>query len=290
MSNEGLIIPERSRNIGQFTVGRILPFRKKRNVGPFVFIDHMGPKLIKPGGYLGVDQHPHIGISTLTYLFEGEVEHKDSTGATQNIGPRDVGFMTAGKAVTHTERTPEHLKTEYGFFMHGYQIWVALPKEKEEMEPRFDFVSAEKLPKWEQNGIQFTLVAGQGFGRTSPLPVHSPLFLLELKASEASIFETQSELKGELGVLIVSGEVSCEQETISAGNTIVSENAENLTFTLSNGAHIMLFGGEAFSEERHLFWNFCSSSKELIEEAKLDWEHKRFPKVPGDNTYIPLPN
>ncbi len=133
MSNKGLIIPERARKIGDFTVGRILPFRKKRSVGPFVFIDHMGPKQISDGSYMGVDQHPHIGLSTLTYLFHGAVEHKDSSGVHQIIKAGDVGFMTAGAGVTHTERTPEYLKTPQGYLMHGYQIWVALPKEKEEM-------------------------------------------------------------------------------------------------------------------------------------------------------------
>lgn len=289
MSNKGLIVPERARSIGKFTVGRILPFRKKRSVGPFVFIDHMGPKHLTIDQTLEVDQHPHIGLSTLTYLFEGAIEHNDSTGAHQVIKAGDVGFMTAGKGVTHTERTPEFLKTESGYTMHGYQIWVALPIEKEEMDPRFDFVSSEKLPIWTEDGINFKLVAGTGFNRKSPLPVHSNLFMIEAQSIEESDLKIGDNLQGERGLLIISGSVSCENETIKAGNMIVVEKAESALVKLSQGAHVMLFGGKPFAEERFLHWNFCSSSKERLEQAKEDWKNKRFPKIDGDNTYIPLP-
>ncbi len=289
MSNKGLIIPERSRSIGNFTVGRILPFRQKRSVGPFVFIDHMGPKHVSEGSYLGVDQHPHIGLSTLTYLFEGAIEHKDSTGVQQIIKAGDVGFMSAGSGVAHTERTPEYLKTPEGYVMHGYQIWVAHPKDKEEMSPRFDFIPGQDIPTWKENHLNFKLIAGAGYKRTSPLPVHSDLFMIEVSCADVAQLNIGSNLLGELGLLIVNGTVSCELETIDAGNMIVTENAENTSFSLSKNAHVLLFGGIPFPEERFLFWNFCSSSKERLEQAKEDWSNKRFPKIVGDDTYIPLP-
>jgi len=289
MSNKGLIIPERARSIGSFTVGRILPFRKKRSVGPFVFIDHMGPKHVSEVGYMGVDQHPHIGLSTLTYLFEGAIEHKDSTGAQQIIEAGDVGFMSAGSGVAHTERTPEYLKTPKGYLMHGYQIWVAHPKDKEEIAPRFDFLSSKDLPAWKEGKLLFKLIAGAGFGKISPLPVHSDLFMIEVSCSDVTELNIGKNLQGELGLLIVSGEVSCEDKMIAAGNMIVTENAENTSFSFSKDTHVLLFGGTPFPEERFLFWNFCSSSKERLERAKEDWRNKLFPKIAGDDTYIPLP-
>ena len=174
MANNKMVVEERSRDIGNFVVGRLLPFRKKRQVGPFTFIDHMGPSHIGPGKYMDVDQHPHIGLSTLTYLLEGQVVHRDSTGAVQVIRPGEVGFMTAGKGVAHTERTPLPLRDGQKHAVHGYQVWVALPKEAEEMEPRFDFVPKDQLPHWKEGKLDMTLVAGKAFGRRSPLKVLFP--------------------------------------------------------------------------------------------------------------------
>ena len=159
MANNKLLVDERQTNLGNFMVGRLLPFRKKRQVGPFTFIDHMGPATLGNGKYVDVDQHPHIGLSTLTYLFEGEIEHRDSIGSVKVIRPGDVGFMTSGKGVTHTERTPKNRRGPQEFKLHGYQIWVALPKEKEEMEPRFDFYPEDQIPIWEAGDLQFKLVA-----------------------------------------------------------------------------------------------------------------------------------
>lgn len=287
MSNKGLIIPERARNIGKFTVGRLIPFRKKRQVGPFVFIDHMGPKEFTPNENMDVDQHHHIGLCTLTYLIEGAVEYTDSTGANQVIEAGDVGLMSAGSGVTHTERTPKVLRNA-NYRMHGYQIWIALPKALEEMEPRFDFLSKKDVPIWSEYGMDFKLIAGEGFGKNSPLPVHSNLFLVEVKTNKSGALNLKNHLVGELGV-VVSGTVSCGEEPIEKGNMIVTERATNAEFQLSADAHLLLFGGEVFPEERFLFWNFCSHSKDRLEQAKMDWKTKRFPEIEGDETYIPLP-
>lgn len=289
MANNKMIVEERSRDIGNFLVGRLLPFRKKRQVGPFTFIDHMGPTTIKAPHFMDVNQHPHIGLSTLTYLLEGEIAHKDSTGADEIVRAGDVGFMTAGSGVTHTERTPVHLRTEEAHQVHGYQVWVAMPKEKEEMPPHFDFVSKEQLPNWKQDGLEMTLVAGEGYGRKSPLRVHSPLFILDVIAFEDTPLEINGQLEGEIAIVVTLGTVTDEAETIHAGQMLISKTEDECFIHLAKGSRILLFGGQAFPEERFLYWNFVSSSKERLEKAKEDWRNKRFPKIEGDDTYIPLP-
>ena len=289
MANNKMVVEERSRDIGNFLVGRLLPFRKKRQVGPFTFIDHMGPTVLQPGQNFDVDQHPHIGLSTLTYLLEGEIEHRDSTGAVQIVGPGDVGFMTAGKGVAHTERMPEHWRDGKEHRMHGYQVWVALPKTLEEMEPRFDFVAKEDLPTWEQNGLRLKLVAGTGFGKTAPLPVHSPLFMLDIFAQTTGTLDIKEELSGEIAIVVTEGSVKDGENEIMAGQMLISKTEDECKIELSENSRVLLFGGQALAEERFLYWNFVSSSKERLEQAKADWAAKRFPKVPGDNTYIPLP-
>ncbi len=288
-NNEKLIVEERSRDIGNFLVGRLLPFAKKRQVGPFTFIDHMGPSTLGPDKFMDVDQHPHIGLSTLTYLLEGSVEHKDSTGAHQVISARDVGFMTAGKGVAHTERTPHEMRDGEPFPIHGYQVWVALPKEKEEMEPRFDFVPHAELPTWNEDGLSYTLVAGEGFGRTSPLPVHSPLFMMEINAEKDSDLCIAGELKGEIAVVVCSGQIKDGENTISQGQMMISKTEDECSISLEKGTRVLLFGGEPFPEERFLLWNFASHSKERLKQAAEDWKTKKFPKIEGDNSYIPLP-
>lgn len=289
MGNNRMIVEERQRDIGQFMVGRLLPFRKKRQVGPFTFIDHMGPAEMGKGRYADVDQHPHIGLSTLTYLFEGAIEHRDSTGAVQRIEAGDVGFMTAGSGVAHTERTPEDMRGEDSFRMHGYQVWVAMPKEKEEMAPRFDFVAANDLPRWKENGLDFRLVAGEGFGRRSPLNVHSPLFMVDVLAESDSVFCPADALEGELALVVVKGEVIESDEGIGQGQMLISRTDTSCNIRISAGTRLLLFGGQPLGEERFMSWNFVSHSKERLEQARLDWEARRFPKVPGDETYIPFP-
>lgn len=186
MSNNTLIVNERQTELGNFIVGRLLPFRKKRQVGPFTFIDHMGPATLGNGNYMDVNQHPHIGLSTLTYLYEGQVEHKDSTGSHQIIGPGDIGFMTSGRGVTHTERTPLSQRNQQEINFHGYQVWVALPKEHEEMDPRFDFYPRKDILSWEVDNLKFKLLAGNAFGRSALLQGYSPLFMVDIYAKKES--------------------------------------------------------------------------------------------------------
>ncbi|WP_343486318.1 pirin family protein [Allomuricauda sp. d1] len=289
MSNMGLIIEERSRDIGDFLVGRLIPFRKKRMIGPFIFIDHMGPTELGPHKYMDVDQHPHIGLSTLTYLLEGELMHEDSMGTVQRIRPGSVNWMTAGKGVSHTERTPKDMRGGKTFTAHGYQIWVALPKELEEMEPEFHHIEAHELPQWQDGAATFTLVAGEGYGWKSPVPIHSPLFMVEIKTSDSYHLDVKGNLSGEIGICIVDGSIEACSETIDKGNILVSKVEDTCSITMQKDAHVLLFGGEPFEEERHIYWNFVSSSKEKIEIAKENWRDKTFPMMADDNTYVPLP-
>ncbi|WP_286742559.1 pirin family protein [Roseivirga sp. UBA1976] len=289
MSNTGLIIEERSRDIGDFMVGRLIPFRKKRMVGPFIFIDHMGPSLIQDGHYMDIGQHPHIGLSTLTYLLEGEIMHRDSLGTEQLVTAGSVGWMTAGHGIVHTERSPDHQRNGGTFPIHGYQIWVALPKDKEQIDPQFSYTPGHELPEWQTDSLRFKLIAGQGFGRQSPVPVFSSLFMLKVEASNEASLQVSGELKGEIGVCVVRGHILACNERIEKGNMLVSKEEDMCHITLAKGSLVLIFGGEAFPEERYIYWNFVSSDKSVIEQAKLRWKNKQFKMVQGEKDYIPLP-
>lgn len=282
-------VNERTRDIGNFLLGRLLPVAKKRQVGPFTFIDHMGPSQMGPEKLMGVDQHPHIGLSTLTYLFEGEIEHRDSTGAAQRIGPGDVGFMTAGKGVTHTERSPKEWHDGKIRTMHGYQIWVALPIDQEEIEPTFQFIPKAAVPVLQRDGLTIKVAAGEAFGLRSPLKVYSDLFMVDVFTEEQNTLDLFNQVKGEIAIVVVAGSVIDGEDTIEAGQMLISKTEDECKLDLAENTQLLLFGGQPFPEERFLHWNFVSHSKERLEKAKDEWVNKRFPKVPGDNTYIPLP-
>ena len=290
MSNIGLIIEERSRDIGDFLVGRLIPFRKKRMIGPFIFIDHMGPTQLGPERYMDVDQHPHIGLSTLTFMLEGELLHEDSMGTSQVIKPGSVNWMVSGNGVSHTERTPKELRDGNTFTAHGYQIWVALPKDLEDIEPEFHHYEAEALPKWMDGEAEFKLVAGEGYGRKSPVPVHSSLFMIEIKTNQEYILNTKDTLKGEIGICVVDGSIKACRENIEKGNILVSKVEDSCEIALKPNTHVLLFGGIPYPEERHIYWNFVSHDKDKIEKAKKEWAAKTFPMMVSDNSYVPLPN
>ncbi|MEE1963426.1 pirin family protein [Allomuricauda taeanensis] len=290
MSNIGLIIEERSRDIGDFLVGRLIPFRKKRMIGPFIFIDHMGPTQLGPSKYMDVNQHPHMGLSTLTFMLEGEIMHEDGLGTHQRISPGSVNWMTAGKGVTHTERTPPDLRNGNTFTAHGYQIWVALPKELEDMEPQFHHIEGKDLPKWADATAEFTLIAGEGYGKKSPVPVHSDLFMVEIKSTDEYTLNVNGNLRGEIGICIVEGSIKACGETVEKGNILVSKVEDTCNIIMEPNTHLLLFGGEAFPEERFIYWNFVSSSQEKIEQAKKAWADRTFPMMENDDTYVPLPS
>lgn len=292
MSNIGLIIEERAADIGNFLVGRLLPFRQKRAVGPFVFIDHMGPSALKDYENLDVPPHPHIGLSTLTYLFEGAIFHRDSIGSAMEIEPGAVNWMTAGKGVVHSERTPEYLRTT-DKNLHGFQIWVALPKDMEQSEPTFHHIGAEEIPIWAEGNTQYKLIAGEAFGRKSPVPVHSKMFFIEIKTQTAQKLKIGEELYGEVGLYVLNGKVNIEGNDYGIKQLMIAKNAQLCEFETSDNCTVYLFGGEPFDDERFIYWNFVSSDRALIEEAKVNWKNQNydaFPLVPGDNDeYVPLP-
>lgn len=289
MSNIGLIIEERSRDIGDFLVGRLIPFRKKRMVGPFIFIDHMGPSTVKPGRYIDIGQHPHIGLSTLTYLFEGEIVHRDTLGTVQKVTPGSVGWMTAGKGIVHTERTPEGQRDGAEYPIHGYQIWVALPRQLEGMAPGFSYTAADGLPKWTKDGMDFTLVAGKGYGKESPVPVYSDLFMVEVKSLGRAPFDIAGNLLGEIGICVVDGYIEACGQRVEKGNMLVSKEEDVCSLVIGENSHLLLFGGKPFEEERFIYWNFVASEKEKLEEAKQRWAERQFEMVPGETGYVPLP-
>jgi redox-sensitive bicupin YhaK (pirin superfamily) len=288
MSNISLIIPERAADIGNFMVGRLLPFRRKRAVGPFVFIDHMGPVALKDHQNLDVPPHPHIGLSTLTYLFEGAIMHRDSIGSVVEINPGAVNWMTAGRGVVHSERTPEHLRSS-DKRLHGLQIWVALPKELEETEPAFTHIPASDIPVWEQNGVHFKLIAGNAFGRKSPVPVHSRLYFIEIRSTEAARLNIGSDLFGESALYILKGHIKSNDHIYEPKQILVAKDSSLCEFETAPDTVVYIFGGEPFPEERFIHWNFVSSGKARLEQAAQDWQNGAFPQVPGETEFVPLP-
>ena len=289
MSNIGLIIEERAANIGKFMVGRLLPFRQKRMVGPFIYIDHMGPVKLSERENFDILPHPHIGLSTLTFLFDGSIMHRDSLGNDVEIKPGAVNWMTAGKGIAHSERTPEYLR-DSELFMHGLQIWVALPKHLQQMEPQFSHIEKGEIPAWSQVDLEFKLIAGEAFGKKSPVPVFSKLFMIEIKSKSKQKVNIGEHLYGESGLYILEGAIESEGNIFGEKQLLIANDSKLCEFTIHENSSIYIFGGEAFEEERFIDWNFVSSSKDLIEQAKQDWASQSFPKISGDEVeYIRYP-
>jgi len=222
-------------------------------------------------------------------MLSGQIQHQDSIGTDQLITPGSVNWMTAGKGVSHTERTPAHMRGGQTHLMHGYQIWVALPKHLEEMDPEFHHIPQEDLPGWTVNDAEFTLIAGTGFDRQSPVPVHSELFMVEVKTKGAFDLDIAENLVGEIGICIVDGAIDACEHHLDKGHMLVSKVDNQCKVHIRENSHILLFGGKPFPEERNIYWNFVSSSKERLEEAKKAWRENKFPKVAGDDTYVPMP-
>jgi redox-sensitive bicupin YhaK (pirin superfamily) len=282
------VIEQRRRDLGGFEVGRVLPHARRRMVGPFVFFDHMGPVEFKPGIPKSVDvrPHPHIGLSTVTYLFDGEIMHRDSLATEQPIRPGEVNWMTAGRGITHSERF-ERARREGGR-MNGIQAWVALPKEHEETDPAFAHHGTDDLPLLEEKGVRLRLIAGEAFGARSRVKTHSPLFYLhcEMPAGEGA------QLPGnysERALYIAAGAVDVGGERHTQGQMLVFTAGQPVPFTALEPSIVMLLGGEPVGE-RYIEWNFVSSSRDRIEQAKADWRAGRM-KLPDLDSaeFIPLP-
>ncbi|CAO3430461.1 pirin family protein [Azospirillum endophyticum] len=283
-----LVIEQRRKSLGGFEVGRVLPFVQRRMVGPFVFFDHMGPVDFEPGLPRDVDvrPHPHIGLSTVTYLFEGEIMHRDSVGSEQPIRPGEVNWMTAGRGITHSERF-EHARREGGR-MHGIQAWVALPEADEETDPAFTHYGTGDLPLFDDGGVNGRLVAGDAFGAKAGVRTHSPMFYIHWDLAPGARV-AMPEDGWERAAYVVSGSVESEGRRVEAGRMIVFASGHPAVLTAATHAVVMAIGGEPLGQ-RFIDWNFVSSSKERIEQAKADWRAGRM-KLPDldDGEFIPLP-
>lgn len=279
-------INPKPRDIGEFEVKRYLPTRGTKSVGPFVFFDEMGPTLLKDGKALDVRPHPHIGLSTLTWLIEGEIVHRDSLGYTQLIRPGEVNWMTAGKGIVHSERSPQETRDQESP-LYGLQIWIALPSDKQEIDPNFQHVGAESLPKFRQEGAEVTVIAGQAFGRTSPVEVQSPTVYLNVKVQKGARFRLPADYE-EQAVYILKGRALFDGRLSQKGEFLVLPQRQ-MNVVAEEDLDFVLLGGQALKHKRYMWWNFVSTSKERVEQAKRDWQEGRFPQVPDDDEFTPLP-
>ena len=283
------VIDARTRDLGGFTVGRVLPSAARKLIGPFIFFDHMGPAAFAPGRGIDVRPHPHIGLATVTYLFDGEIVHRDSLGSNEPIRPGDVNWMTAGRGITHSERTGTGPR-QSGSRLDGLQLWVALPRSHEETEPEFHHHPAGSLPAVSIGGVRIRLLAGHAFGETSPVRTFSPLFYADAALPAGGELAVPAEHE-ERAAYVASGMVECGNERAERGRMLVFSPGTQSTLRAVSDARVALIGGAPLDGERYLFWNFVSSSQQRIERAKRDWREGRFAKVPGDEReFIPLPD
>ncbi|MGH6892507.1 MAG: pirin family protein [Dongiaceae bacterium] len=281
-----LVIDAKTRDIGGFAVRRALPAIERRAVGPFVFLDQMGPTRLVPGQGLDVRPHPHIGLSTMTYLFEGEVLHRDSLGTVQMIRPGAINWMTAGRGIAHSERTPPESRSGGG--LSGIQFWVALPKSQEEMQPVFLHLGADALPVIEGEGVTARIIAGEAFGVHSPLNAPHPMICVDIALASGASFDASTS-HAERAIYIAAGEVEAANARFRPGHLLVFSSEGTTNVRAKSDARLILLGGEPMDGPRHIWWNFVSSSKDRIEQAKADWKGGRFPIVPGEREFIPLP-
>ena len=281
------VINARPRDIGGFEVARALPYAKRRTVGPFIFFDRMGPAEFGPGEGIDVRPHPHIGLATVTYLFDGEIMHRDDLGYEQPIRTGDVNWMTAGRGIVHSERTRAEVRDSHST-MFGIQSWVALPKDQEEADPAFFHHPANTLPAISRDGVEMRLIAGTAYGETSPVATASPMFYVDLRMDTGTSLEVTDEHE-ERAVYVVEGAIAIDGETHGENEMLILAPNADVTVTAQGVSRIMLLGGAPIDGERHIWWNFVSSSQERIEQAKADWKEGRFGKIEGDDDFIPLP-
>jgi hypothetical protein len=283
-----LVIEPREKSIGDFNVRRVLPFAKRRTVGPFIFFDHMGPVDFEPGQGMDVRPHPHIGLATVTYLFDGEIMHRDSLGFEQAIRPGAVNWMIAGRGIVHSERTAPEERAR-ARRLDGIQTWLALPLAQEDSEPGFFHHPAGSLPTTEGKGVRMRLIAGEAYGARSPVKTLSPMFYLDAEFSPGGELTLTEEYE-ERAIYAAQGEVTLgDGTTIAEGTMAVLNPGVEVVVTAKDKARVMLLGGAPLDGSRHLWWNFVASSPERLQKARDDWKNGRFAMVPGDDEFIPLP-
>ncbi|MBZ9797536.1 pirin family protein [Mesorhizobium sp. ES1-4] len=284
---ELMVIPN-AKDIGGFEVRRALPTAKRRLVGPFIFFDRMGPAIMRAGQTLDVRPHPHIGLSTVTYLFDGKIRHRDSLGTEMVIEPGDVNLMTAGRGIVHSERTPQELRGA-PMSISGLQTWLALPDGKEEVAPVFENTAALRLPEIDAEGVSGRVVIGDFQGLRSPVRADSETLYADLRLAPGASVKIPADAE-ERAIYTLEGEVSISGDVFPAERLLVFRPGDEIVISSPAGAHFMLFGGASLGSQRYIWWNFVSSSKERIEQAKQEWKTGRFDIVPGDEKeFIPLP-
>jgi len=285
---ELMVIPN-AKDIGGFQVRRALPTAKRRLVGPFIFFDRMGPAILRAGQAMDVRPHPHIGLSTVTYLFDGNIRHRDSLGTEMVIQPGDVNLMTAGRGIVHSERTPEELRGA-PMSVSGLQTWLALPDGKEEVAPVFENTAALLLPEIDAEGVSGRVVIGDFQGLRSPVRADTETLYADLRLAPGASVKIPADAE-ERAIYTLDGDVSISGDRFPAERLLVFRPGDELVVSSERGAHFMLFGGASLGSPRHIWWNFVSSSKERIEQAKQEWKTGRFDIVPGDEEeFIPLPD
>ncbi|MFC5430085.1 pirin family protein [Paraburkholderia denitrificans] len=282
-----VVLKPHTRDIGNLLVRHVLPALAARLVGPFIFFDHMGPATLEAGAGVDVRPHPHIGLATVTYLFDGTFMHRDSIGSQQKIVPGDVNWMTAGRGIVHSERTPQEDRAK-GSTIHGIQTWVALPLDHEDADPSFFHHAAATLPEIRRNGVTLRVIAGTAFGATSPVETFSGTLYVAADFAPGSAIALEPEHE-ERGVYLVEGDLSIDGIPLEATTMAVLEPDETVTLASANGACVMLLGGERLEGERFIEWNFVASSREKIEAAKTAWTRQEMGQVPGETEWIPLP-
>lgn len=281
-----LRIEPTTKDLGEFSVARLLPDQRRQRVGPFIFFDHIGPAEFPPGKGVNVRAHPHIGLATITYLFEGMMLHRDSLGYVQEIRPGAVNWMTAGRGIVHSEKVTGEVLAS-GQRLHGLQTWVALPVEAEEIEPRFEHYAADAIPAVELDGARIRVVIGTAYGAESPVRTDSETLYVEMRLEPgASVDLPRTE---ELGLFLIDGEATVADESLRPGELAVLQDNAMATVHAAVDCRLMVCGGAALTGERIVWWNFVNSSRERIEQAKRDWREGRFPEVPGEDDFIPLP-
>ncbi len=282
-----LILNPHARDLGGFTVQRLLPAFPTKMIGPFIFFDHFGPIAFAPGEGADVRPHPHIGLATVTYLFEGEMIHRDSLGSVQTIEPGAVNWMTAGRGIVHSERTPPETRVR-AHRMHGVQTWVALPKDREMAEPSFSHQPKATLPEIVRPGVTMRLLAGTAFGERAPTPIFSPMFYVAVEMEPGAAIELPPEHE-QRGVYAVDREVLVAGEALPAQHCAVLAEDATVRLEATTGARVMLFGGAGMDGDRKIWWNFVASSRALIDAASERWREQSFPPIPGETEFIPLP-
>lgn len=281
------IIAPRVHDLGGFQVRRAVPSLQARSIGPFVFVDHMGPTVFEPGRGIDVRPHPHIGLATVTFLWAGTITHRDTLGSLQDINPGDVNWMTAGRGIAHSERTPLQLR-EGQHPLHGMQTWVALPKTDEETAPEFHHHAATSLPQWRRDGAFLRVIAGRAYGEESPVRVFADTFNVAIDL-EADAELAIDDAHVERALYVLDGEAQLDGADIPDKHLVLLDPGTRPVLRAKTPLKAMLLGGEPLDAPRHMWWNFVSSSKERIEQAKQDWLEGRFGQIPGETEFIPLP-